>query len=87
MDEKRLQQIEQQFSPRANRPGDYPEAVQELVAEVRRLRALIEIVNEAHNLGDAVYDVREREGLGWDGPQVTAYTSAIAALRASGFRV
>ena len=38
------------------------------------------VVNEIHPLGDAVYDVREREGLGWEGPKVVAYGKAVQRL-------
>lgn len=39
------------------------------------LRALL--TNPHLNLGDLVYQVREREGLGWEGPAVTAWSAAV----------
>lgn len=30
-----------------------------------------------YSLDDQVYDVREREGMGWDGPNVKAFSQAI----------
>lgn len=39
------------------------------------LRGLLR--NPSMNLGDRVYDVREREGLGWDGPNVKAWGAAV----------
>ena len=35
------------------------------------------------NLGDLVYQVREREGEGWDGPAVTAWSDAVMAAKAA----
>lgn len=47
------------------------------IVELRdALRALA--ANPHLNLGDLVYDVREREGLGWDGPSVKAWSDAVA---------
>lgn len=42
------------------------------------LRALT--TNPHFNLGDRAYDVREREGLGWDGPSVTSYGKTVTAI-------
>ena len=33
-------------------------------------------LNEIRNLGDFIYDIREREGLGWEGPKVQAWSDA-----------
>jgi len=35
------------------------------------------------NLGDLVYQVREREGKGWEGPAVVAWSNAIDQARAA----
>lgn len=49
------------------------------------LRALM--TNPHLSLADRVYDVREREGLGWDGPSVKAWSDAVvAAERLLGMR-
>ncbi len=39
------------------------------------LRGLME--SKFLDLGDMVYQVREREGLGWDGPAVVAWSKAV----------
>lgn len=41
------------------------------------LRAL----NEVHDLGDYVYDIREREMEGWNGPLVTKWGNAVARAK------
>jgi hypothetical protein len=33
-------------------------------------------LSQVHNLGDCVYDIRERECLGWEGPKVVAWGKA-----------
>lgn len=43
-------------------------------AAIDVLRALFEV----RNLGDIIYDIREREGKGWDGPLVTKWSDAFA---------
>jgi len=43
------------------------------------LRALTS--NPSISLGDLVYTVREYEGLGWDGPNVKAWSDAVVAAR------
>lgn len=40
----------------------------------------VRTVNRIHNLGDAIYTVREREAQGWDGPQVTEYGNAVNTI-------
>ena len=35
------------------------------------------------NLGDLIYQVRDREGLGWEGPNVTAWNNAFMAANAA----
>lgn len=46
---------------------------------IAALRALM--TNPHLDLGDRVYDVREREGLGWDGPSVVAWSAAVKAAK------
>lgn len=46
-----------------------------LLAAVRKLTSVEEI-----SLGDLVYDVREREGQGWGGPSVIAWSDAVAEI-------
>jgi len=52
------------------------------IDRLAELESVIVVVNELHNLSDAIYDVREREGEGWEGPKVKAYGEAISKLRA-----
>lgn len=40
------------------------------------LRALMS--NEHISLGDLVYNIRESEGKGWDGPSVKAWSDAVS---------
>ena len=42
----------------------------------KALRAL-ELMFSASSLGDYIYDVREREGKGWDGPAVQAWSDGV----------
>ena len=35
------------------------------------------------DLGDLIYTVREREGLGWDGPLVKQWSDAVQAAEAA----
>lgn len=51
-------------------PRAEPEALQVL-------RKLFEVTD----LGDYIYDVREREGMGWDGPKVTQWGQAVQAAK------
>lgn len=37
--------------------------------------------NEHIDLGDLIYNVREREGKGWDGPSVHAWGQAVTDLK------
>ncbi len=41
------------------------------------LRTLFEV----RDLGDIIYDIREREGRGWDGPLVTKWGDAVARAK------
>jgi hypothetical protein len=63
-----------------------------LVAEIVDLRkqrddllgAAKAIATSKHvNLGDLVYQVREREGSGWDGPEVKKWSDAVQAFNAA----
>lgn len=56
--------------------------------EVERLRSRVEelerilkglTTNPHLDLGDLVYDIREREGEGWDGPAVAMWSNAVMA--------
>lgn len=44
---------------------------------IAALRALM--TNPCIHLGDQIYSVREREGEGWDGPAVKAWSAAVVA--------
>ena len=46
------------------------------------LESVIVVINELHNLSEAIYDVRDRELKGWEGPKTKAYSEAISKLRA-----
>jgi thymidylate synthase ThyX len=46
-------------------------------AAIDVLRALFEV----RDLGDIIYDIREREGEGWDGPLVTKWGDAVARAK------
>ncbi len=49
----------------------------DLAAAVQVLRDL----NAVRNLADIAYDIREREGEGWEGPKITKWFDAIARAR------
>lgn len=64
-------------------------------ARLERVLAAIRTVNEQHDLGDAIYDVRERfggdpvdgqpfTGSSWEHPTVTRYNDAVTVLRDEG---
>ena len=47
------------------------------------LETLVALTNNPHVcLGDLVYQIREREGEGWDGPAVRAWSDAVTKARA-----
>lgn len=59
---------------------------------LERIEAAIKTINTHHNLGDAVYDVRERhggdkvkgrqfKGNSWEHPTVKAYSDAVGVLQ------
>ena len=43
---------------------------------------ILRTLSEVCNLGDHVYEVREREGKGWDGPLVTKWSDAVVRAKA-----
>lgn len=45
----------------------------ELLAALRTL--------DEESIGDFVYTIREREGLGWDGPRVVAWSHAAQTIK------
>lgn len=57
-------------------------AIRDEEHERRQLLADLRTVNELHDLGDAIYAVRDREGLNWEGPKVKAYGEAVTRLQA-----
>ena len=48
--------------------------LEEVMKAVRRLL-------EVHHLGDFIYEIRDHEGLGWDGPKVTSFNRDILLLQ------
>lgn len=56
------------------------EALKSVSEDRLEILADLAVVNEISPLGDRIYDVREREGLGWEGPKVTAYSKAVQRL-------
>lgn len=56
-----------------------PSREEERLAE---LQSVIVVINELNNLSDMIYDVRDRELKGWEGPKTKAYGEAISKLRA-----
>lgn len=40
------------------------------------LAKAVSIMNRILDFGDRIYEVREREGMGWEGPKVTEYGKA-----------
>jgi hypothetical protein len=56
-----------------------------LIAAAPDLLAALEALssNPCINLGDLIYQVREREGKGWDGPAVTAWGEAVEKAKAA----
>lgn len=49
--------------------------------DYNELLEAVRTVNRLHNLGDAIYAVRERELQGWDGPEVTEFGNAVAIVK------
>ena len=49
---------------------------------LRELESCVITINELNNLSDSIYDVRDRELLGWEGPKTKTYGEAISKLRA-----
>lgn len=50
---------------------------------IDRLYATLEslMTNPSLSLEDTVYEVREREGLGWEGPDVVAWSEAASSAK------
>lgn len=48
---------------------------------MRDIEKCLRIMNDCHDFGDAVYDVKEREMEGWGGPKVTAYANSLRELK------
>ena len=65
------------------KPEDATERETNLACELQATRAALRglMTNPHINLGDLVYDVREREGKGWDGPDVKAWSDGYAIFR------
>ena len=61
------------------------DAIKELESERDALRAALTglMTNPHMDLGDLVYNVREREQNGWEGPSVTAWSNAVTAAKAA----
>lgn len=49
--------------------------------EYSELLDAIRAVNRIQDLGDSIYEVREREGLGWEGPLVTEYNKSVEIIK------
>lgn len=47
---------------------------------LERLLVAVRTVDKLRSISDGVYAVREREGHGWHGPQVTEYGNACAVI-------
>jgi hypothetical protein len=55
-----------------------------ILAAPRLYGALKALLSSKHvSLGDLVYQVREREGLGWEGPAVKAWSDAVVEAEAA----
>ena len=55
-----------------------------IAASPELLGALGALLNNPHvDLGDLAYQVREREGEGWDGPAVKAWSEAVSQAKAA----
>jgi hypothetical protein len=68
-----------------NRAEDFGKANARLIAAAPDLLAALEALSSNPHLylGDLVYAVREKEGEGWDGPAVTAWSEAVMAAKAA----
>lgn len=43
---------------------------------------LVREINDIENIADRIYDVREREGKGWEGPKTMRYGELVTELEA-----
>ena len=59
------------------------ETIKRFQAENKELREALKAImtNPSINLGDRIYDVKDREGKGWDGPDVIAWGRAVVSAR------
>lgn len=51
------------------------------VSKLGAVEILKELLAAPYHLGDFIYDVREREGKGWDGPKVTRFSELCERAR------
>lgn len=59
----------------------------QIALEGETIVSALETIATVVDLGDYVYDVREREGRGWKGPKVKTYGAAVEALTAAMKRI
>jgi hypothetical protein len=66
------------------REEDYEANARLIAAAPELLEALIAITSNSHiNLGDLVYEVREREGEGWEGTAVKQWSEAVSKVESA----
>ena len=41
----------------------------------------LKMLSKVRDLGDFIYDIREREGKGWDGPKVKVWSDACELVK------
>lgn len=58
----------------------YGKRIKELETLARELVGCLTQLNE-EELGDWVYDIRERELRGWDGPRVKSWSAAVQRIK------
>lgn len=63
--------------------GKGPTALSMVIDENKRLREALKAImtNPSIDLGDMIYNVKDREGKGWEGPDVTAWGKALIESR------
>jgi len=52
--------------------------VEKLRNELKAAVAILRDMNDCRPLADITYDIREREGAGWNGPRVSLWSDAVA---------